>query len=81
MLGALGVIHAFDRYFISGARYILGVNSFSKKNISTLYEYAVDQKKEIELSQSYIIDETGFWYPPMKILDMYFWQIGFNYFY
>jgi hypothetical protein len=78
MLGIFGVIPAFDRYFCNGAKVIFQAKSFSFKNIDVLYAYAIDKMPEIEACQAYIFKKSGFWYPPMKILDMYFWQIGFN---
>ncbi len=80
LLGVYGVIPAFDRYFLLGTKSELNISSFSKKNIEKLYEYAREpaHKKDIVSCQSFIKKNSGIWYPPMKILDMYFWQIGFK---
>ena len=78
MLGVFGVIPAFDRYFLSGANAILGFSSFNQQNLSLLYGFAKEHEKEIKSCQEYILVNSNFWYPPMKILDMYFWQVGFK---
>jgi len=38
--------------------------------------YVKDTK--INLVQEWIKQQTGIWYPKMKILDMYYWQLGFD---
>ena len=78
MLGIFGVIPAFDRYFRDGIKQVLHVNSFSLNELDSLFSYGRNNMPEIEACQQYILDQSGFWYPPMKILDMYFWQIGFE---
>lgn len=78
MLGVFGVIPAFDRYFLSGANAILGFSSFNQQNLSLLYGFAKEHENEIKSCQEYILVNSNFWYPPMKILDMYFWQVGFK---
>ena len=78
MLGIFGVIPAFDRYYIYGAKERLRIKSFNINHLPELYSYAKVHMKEIEACQAYILKKSGYWYPPMKILDMYFWQIGFD---
>ncbi len=73
ILGATGSLPAFDRYFLVGTQRILKSKSLNLKNIAALYSFANDNANEIESCQSYIIEKSGYWYPQMKILDMYFW--------
>ena len=79
ILGTLGCLPACDRYFISGFRsqdltysrpnvpFIKGVRSFCRDNIN-----------EIRAEQLRIENRTGVHYPLMKLIDMYFWQIGLD---
>lgn len=78
ILGGTGSIPAFDRYFLAGTSHTLKISSFDQKNIKALYNYALENENEIKLCQSFIAEKSGLWYPPMKIIDMFFWQIGFE---
>ena len=78
LMGTLGCVPAYDRYFIAGIKnqkvatgnYNLGsimkLVDFYEKNSARLEP--VREKMEIE----------GMPYPQMKILDMGFWQVGFE---
>jgi hypothetical protein len=78
LLGTLGCLPACDRYFISGMKqqgfqysylnplFIERVRRFCLHNLSAL-------RKE----QARIAKRTGVHYPLMKLIDMYFWQIGY----
>lgn len=73
MLGTLACIPAYDRFLKIGLRESHLLQSFSKKGIDiALNEFAAsNQKKLNSLCQKLK-------YPPMKILDMYFWQLGYQ---
>ena len=79
LLGTLGCMPAYDRYFILGLKEmkikhtILNVNSLNE-----LFDFVDINKKEIENAQKLISTKTDNHYPIMKILDMYFWQIGYD---
>jgi hypothetical protein len=77
MLGAFGAVPAIDRYFKIGVSNTLKC-SFNMSNLPVLYEFAQSKMNHINDCQAYISDKTGMWYPPMKILAMYFWQIDFE---
>lgn len=78
LMGTLGCVPAYDRYFIAGIKnkkvatgnynikFIMQLVDFYEKNADQL-EYA-REKMEIE----------GLLYPQMKMIDMGFWQIGFD---
>lgn len=74
LLGTLGCIPAYDQFFIEclGEKNIQ--KSFNpKKSFSQMLDFYLDNKSEIsELSRKF----GG--YPLMKILDMYFWVIGYK---
>jgi hypothetical protein len=75
LLGTVGCIPAYDRFFIEG----VGKEKEIKKrfdawkSFSELIDFYIENKKEID---SITIKCTG--YNPMKIIDMYFWEIGYE---
>jgi hypothetical protein len=73
ILGTVGCIPAYDRYFKEGLKikgFKRSVNP--KKSITNLLDFYKTNKVEIDrLSEE-------FNYPPMKIIDMYFWKIGYD---
>ncbi len=78
LLGVFGCVPAYDRYFKNGLR-STGIASaqFSKRSVAGLlqfYEHYYDDFEAVRLK----ISEYGVEYPPMKIIDMCFWQIGFD---
>jgi len=80
LLGTLGCVPAFDRYFCSGLKQS-GIKNitFEKKSLEYLLNYTQTKHQAVTNVQRSIKDKTGIYYPVMKILDMYFWQIGYNF--
>lgn len=78
LMGTLGCVPAYDRYFIAGIknqkvatgnyniRSIMQLVNFYEKNADRLEP--VREKMEVE----------GMQYPQMKMIDMGFWQVGFD---
>jgi hypothetical protein len=79
MLGTLACIPAYDRYFIDGMR-SLGINysKLSKKNFKAVVDYYKENETEFLKAQKKIHEKSGINYPAMKLVDMYFWEIGFQ---
>lgn len=79
MLGTLGCVPAYDRYFIAGLN-ANGIKetSFDEDALKALFSFMDKNKAEIQGSQKLIREETGWYYPLMKIVDMYFWQTGYD---
>ncbi|MDR0833087.1 MAG: hypothetical protein LBN93_02720 [Candidatus Symbiothrix sp.] len=80
ILGTLGITPAYDRYFKDGVKR-KGQDipqSFSKSSFAELIQYTLDQKENITSIQKEIKQKYGVEYPIMKIVDMYFWQTGYN---
>lgn len=78
LLGTIGCVPAYDRYFISGLK-VHGLKN-SKLNQQSLFEligFYNSHKNEFQNAQK-IITFNGLEYPAMKLLDMYFWQLGFE---
>ena len=79
MLGTLGSVPAYDRYFIEGIKEMkLQHTGFNEASLTELFNFLDKNKSEIEQAQKLIKTKTQSHYPLMKILDMYFWQIGYD---
>jgi hypothetical protein len=79
MLGTLGCVPAYDRYFIDGLKEMkLQHTGFNEFSLNELFNFIGNNKNEIRQAQNIILSKTQRHYPLMKILDMYFWQIGYD---
>lgn len=79
MLGTLGCVPAYDRYFIDGLKEMkMEHTGFNESSLNELFNFIDDNKNEIIQAQKLIETKTQRHYPLMKLLDMYFWQIGYN---
>ena len=79
LLGTLGCVPAYDRYFIDGLKHMEIKNTtFNDASLTELFDCIDNNKTEIENAQKLILTKTGQHYPVMKVLDMYFWQIGYD---
>ena len=78
LMGTLGCVPAYDRFFQDGAKYLgLEHNSYNKNSLLELagiYEEHNDRLEEVR--RGFVGD--GLTYPQMKLLDMGFWQVGFE---
>jgi len=79
ILGTFGCVPAYDRFFIEGLResdkkFGFTFNEKSFNNLIAVYKN--NSKKIDQLSKSKKFYEKN--YPVMKIIDMYFWQRGFE---
>lgn len=78
LMGTFGCVPAYDRFFISGIKsHKVAGSIFNEKSVANLakfytanYEYF--EKFREEISQS------GVEYPQMKLIDMCFWQVGYD---
>lgn len=79
MLGTLGCVPAYDRYFIAGLKETKMENKdFTEASLYELFAFVDENKSELDQAQKLIKAKTKRHYPIMKILDMYFWQIGYD---
>lgn len=79
MLGSLGCTPAFDRYFITGANEIgLSLSRFNRSSVFDLIEYIEANKRAVLNCQRKINRQSEVYYPLMKVVDMHFWQIGYD---
>jgi len=79
LLGTLGCIPAYDRFFIDGLRKKeLSHSKLSKNNFLSVVGFYKGNKDAFSYVQESIMRRSGICYPAMKLVDMYFWQIGFE---
>lgn len=78
LMGTLGCVPAYDRFFCDGVKKC-GIASalYNSKSIHNLSKFYVDNSKDLE-NWRHFISYEGVEYPQMKVLDMCFWQIGYN---
>jgi hypothetical protein len=79
LLGTLGCLPACDRYFVLGFKSV--GNSYSCLNeqyVHRLLNFCKDNLEELRSEQQRIQSLSGVNYPIMKLVDMYFWQIGYE---
>jgi len=77
LLGTLGCIPAYDRFFVNGLA-IQNKNDknsklekrFNDKSLKALERFYETHKEEFKTFEDK--------YPKMKLLDMYFWKLGFD---
>lgn len=73
LMGTVGITPAFDRLYISGAKqkgYYQGASI--EQNIELAIKFYLEHKNEFDT----LSKEIG--YPVMKLVDMYFWQRGYE---
>lgn len=79
MLGTLGCVPAYDRYFKTGLKKEkMQHTGFTEASLIELFDFIDKNKNEIEQVQRGIKGKLKVHYPLMKIMDMYFWQIGYD---
>ena len=77
LLGTVGCTPACDRYFIKGFRHRgLPYSQFNSSFLRQVFRFYRDHADELKDSQAAIVQQGGIRYPMMKLIDMYFWEIG-----
>ena len=78
LMGTLGCVPAYDRFFEEGARYLgLEKKTYHEKSLLELADiYEAHNDRLEEARRGMRTDDLI--YPQMKLLDMGFWQIGFE---
>ena len=78
LMGTLGCVQAYDRYFISGIKkQKVASGNYNMKSIIQLVDFYEKNIVELENIRK-DMKVNGMAYPQMKILDMAFWQIGLD---
>ena len=79
LLGTIGCTPACDRYFILGFRHTgLPYSRFSASFLTEVLRFYRNHAAEFQETRDAIMQRGGLSYPPMKLVDMYFWELGFN---
>ncbi len=79
ILGTFGCLPACDQYFIAGFRGAgLGYSYLNAKFVKKLLAFCCEHLKELRREQAIIKAHSGAHYPLMKLVDMYFWQLGYE---
>lgn len=79
ILGTLGCVPAYDQYLKDGLKHEnFAYKDFSKGSLEELFSFIENNFVEIKNIQAFIKAELGMHYPVMKIVDMYFWKIGYE---
>lgn len=78
LMGTLGCVPAYDRYFIDGIKdQKVSTGNYNINSILRLVDFYEQNEAHLELARSEL-KVFGLPYPQMKMLDMGFWQIGFE---
>lgn len=78
ILGVFGCVPAYDRYFKNGLnKSKICSSTFSKNSIYQLYKFYQDNLIEFELLNNEF-KKAEINYTPMKLIDMCFWQYGYD---
>lgn len=78
LMGTLGCVPAYDRYFIDGVKNKnVASGQFGKNSLMSLVAFYEQNDTQFEETRRGL-KACGLSYPQMKLLDMGFWQIGFE---
>lgn len=79
MLGTFGCVPAFDDFFVKGLKeHGFNKRKFNTEGLNAIFDFYDQHIAEIKACTELIFAKTGNHYPIMKIIDMYFWQIGYD---
>ena len=79
LLGTLGCLPACDRYFIEGFKSAKFRYSYlNARFVERVLQFCQDNLRDLREEQTRIEHTGGVYYPLMKLVDMYFWQIGYK---
>ena len=78
LMGTIGCVPAYDRYFIAGIKnQKVATGNYNIKSILQLVEFYENNVSRLEpVREKMRVYDLP--YPQMKMLDMGFWQIGFD---
>ena len=78
LMGTLGCVPAYDRFFQDGvATYKVTTREYSPKSVLRLVDFYEEHNDRFEEARRGMRTED-LTYPQMKLLDMGFWQIGYD---
>ena len=78
LMGTLGCVPAYDRFFQDGvATYKVTTREYSRNSLLKLVDFYEEYNDRLEEARRGMRTDDLI-YPQMKLLDMGFWQIGFE---
>lgn len=78
LMGTLGCVPAYDRYFIAGLKnQKVSSGNYNIRSLLGLADFYEANREKLEETRVGL-SVSGMSYPQMKMLDMGFWQIGFE---
>ena len=78
LMGTLGCVPAYDRYFIVGLKdQKVSTSLYNMRSLLRLADFYEENKDQLEAVRDGL-KVNSLPYPQMKMLDMGFWQIGFE---
>lgn len=78
LLGTIGCTPAYDRYFIDGLKSCnVKQHNYGDHSLSQLAQFYHQNNHKFELFQNKV-SQGRIEYPPMKVIDMCFWQLGYE---
>ena len=79
LLGTLGCVPAYDRFFIEGIKDTKTANSqFNCKSMEKITKHYKENEKFYEPIREKMVVKECCCYPPMKVVDMVFWNYGYK---
>ena len=78
LLGTTGLVPAYDRYVRRAMKEISIDGSFNEGSVHLLNIFVEENDEAIKKVQKTIKNDLGVEYSPMKVVDMYLWQRGFE---
>ncbi len=78
LMGTFGCVPAYDRFFIDGVKELsVTTGKFSIESLLRLVDFYEKNREKLEATKNNM-KVYDLPYPQMKLLDMAFWQIGFE---
>ena len=77
LLGTLGCVPAYDRYYVEAVKkYNVSSGQYNSASVRNVAQYYLNNEKKLEKLRNEI-SKNGTEYPPMKLMDMCFWQSSY----
>lgn len=77
LLGVFGNVPAYDRYFVEGLK-LHGISGkLNKNSLLQIISFYLAFEEEFNKCQKSLETYSTIKYTPMKLLDMYFWEVGY----
>lgn len=78
LLGTLGCVPAYDRYYVQSVKKNhISSGQYNKDSVFCIAKFYYDNLNVFEELRKEL-SKCGIEYPPMKLMDMCFWQDGYN---